>query len=175
VRWQVTGRAGGQAGSSRSAGSLRDRHQLLLGTGCHPLTRAEDGRGDSAPAGSCLPVSGHPGWERGLGGGKGDSGVGGWWFLGARWRCLCRERLEVSRWEGEDGQRGAAPGACAWDPCCGGMPAAPGRCGHRAGTSALPGQASAGIAGQHRALPVLGGVAEPGVSADSTLLSFAAA
>ena len=89
--------------------------------------------------------------------------------------------------EGEDRQWGTAPRACAWDPCCGGMPAGPGvtagaelapqaahllclrclcatqagRCRHRRVTSQL--------------YPSWAAVAEPGGSADSMFLSLAAA
>lgn len=70
ARWQVTGRAGGQAGTSSWAGSLRDRRQLLLCPACHPPCAA--GRqgmavGTQCPwAAACPSLSAH-GQESGAG------------------------------------------------------------------------------------------------------------
>lgn len=138
--------------------------------------------------GSCLPSSEcqwaeERGWEEGkqIRGSEagGSRELGGDTFAGRNWRFPAGER--------EDGQWDAGPRGCAWDPCCGGMPACPGVI---AGAELAPQAAydlclrwlCAAQAGGCRhcwVTPQLylswGAVAEPGGSADSMLLALAAA
>lgn len=70
ARWQVTGRAGGQAGTSSSAGSLRDRRQLLLCTACHPpcpVSEQEMAVGTQCPWAAACPTPSARGQESGAG------------------------------------------------------------------------------------------------------------
>lgn len=150
--------------------------------------QAGDGRGDSVPVGSCLPLSECPwagewGWEEGKqiwGSEASDSWeLGGDTFAGRGWR--------GPTGEGEDRQQGAAPTACAWDPCYRGMSASP---GVTVGAELAPQAASllclpclcAAQAGGCRhcwvmlqLYPCWAAAAEPGGSANSTFLSLAAA